>query len=90
VQHRRRRRRVEPGDRLERGERDLLGRRVGEHDVVELDDSGADGRLRAPGFCCTIGSRSSTSKTRSKLTSAVMTSTRTLDSAVSGPYSRVR
>ena len=35
------------------------------------------------------GARSSTSKTRSNETSALITSTRTLDSAVSGPYSRV-
>src|SRR5471030_1334466 len=39
----------------------------------------------ASGLSSTIGGRSSTSKTRSKLTSAVITSTCTLDSAVSGP-----
>ena len=38
----------------------------------------------------TIGCRSNTSKTRSNDTSADMMSTRTLDSAVSGPYSRAR
>jgi hypothetical protein len=36
-----------------------------------------------------IGFRSSTSKTRSNETSAVITSTRTFASAVSGVYSRV-
>jgi len=39
----------------------------------------------APGFSWISGLRSSTSKTRSKLTSAVITSTWTLDSAVIGP-----
>ena len=34
----------------------------------------------------TIGSRSKTSKTRSKETSALITSTLTLERAVSGPY----
>ena len=42
----------------------------------------------ASGFSAISGFRSSTSNTRSKLTSAVITSTCTLDSAVIGPYSR--
>src|SRR5918993_4729510 len=45
--------------------------------------------VAAPGLSATIGRMSSTSKTRSKDTSALITSTRTLDSAVSGPYNRV-
>ena len=47
------------------------------------------GSSTASGASSIIGSRSSTSKTRSKLTSALITSTRAFDSAVSGPYSRV-
>ena len=43
----------------------------------------------ASGLSAISGSRSSTSKTRSKLTSALITSTRALASAVSGAYSRV-
>ena len=46
-------------------------------------------RTTASGASATIGGRSSTSKTRSKDTSAVITSTCTFDSEVSGPYSRV-
>jgi hypothetical protein len=42
-------------------------------------------RSIASGFSATVGSRSSTSSTRSKLTSAVITSTWTFDMAVSGP-----
>src|SRR6266550_3761583 len=42
----------------------------------------------ASGPSAISGGRSSTSKTRSNETSALITSTRTLDSAVSGPYSR--
>src|SRR4029453_15856981 len=42
-------------------------------------------RATAPGLSATIGAMSSTSKTRSKETSALITSTRTFDSAVSGP-----
>jgi hypothetical protein len=41
--------------------------------------------VTASGFSVIAGARSSTSKTRSKETSAPITSTRTLDSAVSGP-----
>ena len=39
----------------------------------------------APGASEIIGSRSSTSNTRSKLTNALMMSTRAFDSEVSGP-----
>src|SRR3954453_20724539 len=46
------------------------------------------GSATASGASRIIGSRSSTSKTRSKLTIALMMSTRTLESAVSGPYRR--
>ena len=42
----------------------------------------------APGRSSISGFRSSTSNTRSKLTSAVITLTCTLDSEVIGPYSR--
>ena len=81
---------VERGDLLQRGQRHLVGRRVGEADVVELDRHRAR-RAPAPasGFSAISGFRSSTSKTRSKLTSALITSTRALASAVSGAYSRV-
>src|SRR6185295_15885267 len=48
-----------------------------------------DGTVTAPGFSLIIGGRSSTSKTRSNDTNAVMTSTRTLANAVNGEYSRV-
>ncbi len=47
--------------------------------------TGPSGNRTGCGACATSGCRSSTSKTRSKDTSAVMTSTRTLDRAVSGP-----
>ena len=47
------------------------------------------GTGRASGRSSMPGDRSSTSKTRSKETSALITSIRTLDSDVSGPYSRV-
>ena len=47
------------------------------------------GSVAAPGLSTIIGVMSSTSKTRSNETSALITSTRTFDSAVSGPYSRV-
>ena len=43
------------------------------------------GRIAAPGFSLISGSRSSTSKTRSKLTSAVITWICTLDSDPIGP-----
>ena len=67
-------------DRLERGQRDLVGARVAEGHVVELDPRGGDrGSSVAPGFSWIDDGRSSTSKTRSKLTSAVITSIRTLD-----------
>src|SRR6266550_133206 len=46
------------------------------------------GNVAASGASAISGGRSSTSKTRSNETSALITSTRTLDSAVSGPYSR--
>ncbi len=46
-----------------------------------------DGNPRGSAGSRTNGSRSRTSNTRSKDTSAVMTSTRTLLRAVSGPYS---
>ncbi len=72
--------------------------RVPERHVVELDlgrrvagrrpGLAASRSARASGRSSMSGRRSSTSKTRSKLTSAVMTSTWTLDSAVIGPYSR--
>ena len=52
-------------------------------------DAAPPGSGVAPGFSATIDFRSSTSKTRSKDTSAVITSTLTLDSDVSGPYSCV-
>ena len=42
----------------------------------------------APSLFLTIGSKSSTSKTLSKETSEVITSIRTLEIAVSGPYKR--
>ena len=82
-------------DGLEGGQRDLVGARVAEADVVELDGRAvllrpAARRSLASGFSATVGSRSSTSSTRSKLTSAVITSTWTLDIAVSGPYRRPR
>ena len=58
-------------------------RRVAERDVVELDAARRRaGRPTASGFSWIIGGRSSTSKTRSKLTSAVITSIRTLESAL--------
>jgi hypothetical protein len=44
------------------------------------------GSAVAPGRSWISGLRSSTSNTRSKLTSAVITSTCTFDSAVIGPY----
>ncbi len=47
-------------------------------------DTGPAGRSTASGFSAISGLRSSTSKTRSKLTTALMTSTRALASAVSG------
>ena len=50
--------------------------------------SGPDEIGLASALSRTIGVRSSTSKTRSNETSAVITSTRTLESAVSGPYNR--
>ena len=50
--------------------------------------TGPAGTGRASGASATSGFRSSTSKTRSKDTSAVRMSTRTLEIAVSGPYSR--
>ena len=57
--------------------------------VVEVPDAAVPGVVArsatAPGFSSISGLRSSTSKTRSKLTSAVITSTWTLDSAVIGP-----
>ncbi len=52
--------------------------------------AGPGGTGRASGASVIIGGRSSTSKTRSNETSAVMTSIWTLDSAVNGPYRRVR
>ena len=83
------RRLVEHRDRLQRRQRHLVGARVAERHVAQLDLGRARGGSRsASGFSSIIGGRSSTSKTRSKLTSAVITSTCTLDSAVSGPYSR--
>ena len=76
---------VERGDLLERRQRDLVGGRVGEADVVE---GNADWRRAGPcvasGASSINGSRSRTSKTRSKLTRAVIASTRALASAVSG------
>ena len=42
----------------------------------------------APSRFLTIGSRSNTSNTRSKETSEVITSIRTFDKAVNGPYKR--
>ena len=90
VQHRVPRAVVGHGDVLQRGQRDLVGARVGEVHVDELDRLLARRqRGRRPGFSVISGFRSSTSKTRSNETSALITSTRTLDSAVSGPYSRV-
>ena len=83
-------------DRLQRRQRHLVGRRVrndtgrtrcrARRPADRCDAAARSGT--ASGFSATSGGRSSTSKTRSKLTSAVITSTRTLDSAVSGPYSR--
>ena len=82
---------LEAGDALERGERHLGGRRVAEADVVELDGDRARRAAASVSAASTIvGSRSSTSSTRSKLTSVVITSTCTFDSDVSGPYSRSR
>ena len=71
---------------LQRGQRHLVGRRVrgsGRRPARPTPGRPAAGRRPAPR--ATSGLRSSTSKTRSKLTSAVITSTRTFDSAVSGP-----
>ena len=89
VQHRVPRAVVGDRDVLQGGQRHLVGARVGEMHVVELDRLLARRqRSRRPGFSVISGLRSSTSKTRSKDTSALITSTRTFDSAVSGPYSR--
>ncbi len=75
--------------RLQRGQRDLVGLGVGEGDVVELEPAGVRGAAStASGFSWIRLGRSSTSKTRSKLTSAVITSIRTLESPWSGPSSR--
>ena len=76
---------VEHGHRLQRGQGDLLGGRVAEVDVVELDRAGPGGPATASGSSWIIGGRSSTSKTRSKETRVVITSICTLDRAVSGP-----
>ena len=86
AQHLAGRARCRDGHRLQRGQRHLVGGGVAELDVVELDGAGPSAAAaRRPGCSATMGLRSSTSKTRSKLTSAVITSTCTLDSAVSGP-----
>ena len=76
------------GDGLQAGQRHLVGARVAERDVVELDLAGVRGSTTASGLSWIIEGRSSTSKTRSKLTSAVITSMRTLESPCSGPSSR--
>ena len=52
--------------------------------------TGPEGMATGCSASRTSGRRSRTSKIRSKLTSAVMMSTRTFDSDVSGPYIRVR
>ena len=64
---------------------DTSSARIAEVDVGELDRRRPAGTSTAPGFSAIIGGRSSTSKTRSNDTSAVITSTCTLESAVSGP-----
>ena len=85
VEHLGRTRGVEHGHRLEGGERHLFGRRVAEVDVVVLDGGRAGGhRTGVRGVDDHRAARSRTSKTRSKETSAVMTSICTFDSAVSG------
>ncbi len=58
--------------------------------MVELDRRPAPGGTStASGFSVISGFRSKISKTRSKLTSALITSTRALARPVSGAYSRV-
>ena len=76
---------VEHRDLLQRRERHLVGRRVAEAHVVELDRDRAR-RAPPPGprGSAISGSTSSTSNTRSKLTSAVTTSRRAVARAVSG------
>ena len=54
---------------------------------VSSTDTGPAGRSTGWAGSAISGSMSSTSKTRSKLTSAVTTSRRAVPSAVSGPYS---
>ena len=83
--------RLGAGDGLQRGQRDLVGAGVGEGDVVELEPRrGGAAAPTASGFSWISDGRSSTSKTRSKLTSAVITSMRTLERPWSGPSSRVQ
>ena len=59
-------------------------RRVAEPHVAQGTATGPSGSGRASGRSVIIGFRSSTSKTRSNDTSAVITSTRALASAVIG------
>ena len=59
-------------------------RGVGEPDVAQAHADRPVGQARASGRSVIIGGRSSTSKTRSNDTSAVITSTRALASAVIG------
>ena len=77
---------VEHGDLLQRRQRHLLGAGVGEADVAQAHAETGPVRQRcaASGRSVIIGGRSSTSKTRSNDTSAVITSTRALASAVIG------
>ena len=63
---------------------DRIGR-VAEADVPQLDAAAGETRSTAPGRSGIGLAASSTSKTRSKDTSAVITSTRALVSDVSGP-----
>ena len=77
---------LEHGYGLERGERDLFRPGVPEIDVVERHPGRP--RVAQPlrqALSAIIGGRSSTSNTRSKETSAVMTSTCTLDRARQRP-----
>ena len=81
---------VEHGDLLQRRQRHPVGRRVGEPDTGQLDGDGSrPAAPRGSAGSAISGSMSSTSKTRSKLTSAVTTSRRAVPSAVNGPYSRL-
>ena len=73
------------GDGLQAGQGHLVGARVGEATWSKLDRRPTVAPAAASGASAIIGSRSSTSNTRSKLTRAFITSIRRLVSWVSGP-----